>query len=121
MASVKLAAMLLGCLWMVMDGCTPDRSMRAVAGPYQTWNEVIERWIGGATADLYLELGPPNLHPHTHANGMTEMVWDYAIDHMPGQAEEYQLLPLGGGSNCQVHFFADAEGIVQAGSLVGCD
>ncbi|MBU6432031.1 MAG: hypothetical protein KJS98_01800 [Nitrospirae bacterium] len=124
MASMKLVAMILGCLWMLTGGCTPDRSKRDVAGPYQTWNEVIERWIGGKTADLYLELGPPNLHPHELENGMTEMVWDYSIDRMPGQADEYHLLPLelyGGTIDCQVHFFADAEGIVREGHLVGCD
>ena len=124
MASLKLVAMILSCLWMLTGGCTPDRSKRDVAGPYQTWNEVIERWIGGKTTDLYLELGPPNLHPHELENGMNEMVWDYAIARMPGQADEYSLLPLtlyGGTIDCQVHFFADAEGIVREGHLVGCD
>jgi hypothetical protein len=124
MVSLKLAGMVLVCLWMFTGGCTPDRSTRTAAGPYQTWNDVIERWIGGKTADLYLELGPPNLNPHELDNGMTEMVWDYAIDRMPGQADEYHLLPLalyGGTINCQVHVFADAEGIVRKGNLVGCD
>ena len=49
---------------------------------------------------------------------MTEMAWDYVIDRMPGQADEYHLLPLtlyGGTINCQVHFLADAEGIVREG------
>lgn len=124
MASLKQVAMILGCLWMLTGGCTPDRSTRTAAGPYQTWNDVIERWIGGKTTDLYLELGPPNLHPHEREDGMTEMVWDYAIHRMPGQADEYHLLPLslyGGTINCQVHFFADTEGIVREGHLVGCD
>ncbi len=74
MASLKLVAMILGCLWMLTGGCTADRSKRIASGPYQTWNDVIERWIGGKTTDLYLELGPPNLHPHELENGMTEMV-----------------------------------------------
>ena len=124
MDSLKLVAMILGCLWMLTGGCTPDRSNRIAAGPYQTWNEVIERWIGGKTTDLYLELGPPNLHPHELENGMTELVWDYAVDRMPGQADEYHLLPLTlsrGTINCQVHFLADAEGIVKEGYLVGCE
>jgi hypothetical protein len=107
---------------MLTGGCIPDRSKRDVAGPYKTWNDVIERWIGGQTADLYVELGPPNLHPHELENGMTEMVWDYAIDRMPGQADNYDLLPLyGENMDCQVHFFADAEGVVREGHLVGCE
>jgi hypothetical protein len=122
MASLKHAAMILGCLWLLTGGCTPDRSKRDVAGPYKTWNDVIERWIGGNTADLYVELGPPNLHSLELENGMTEMVWDYAIDRMPGQADYYDLLPLyGENMDCQVHFFADAEGVVREGHLVGCE
>ena len=84
---------------------------------------MIERWIGGNTPDLYVELGPPNLHPGELEDGMTEMVWDYAIDRKPGQADYYDLLPLsphGGTIDCQVHFFADAEGLVKEGHLVGC-
>jgi hypothetical protein len=122
MASLRQAVVILGCLWMLTGGCIPDRSKRDVAGPYKTWNDVIERWIGGNTADLYVELGPPNLHPHELENGMTEIVWDYAIDRMPGQADSYDLLPLyGENMDCQVHFLADEEGIVREGHLVGCE
>lgn len=32
-----------------------------VKGIYQTWDDVITRWIGKHKEDLYLELGPPNL------------------------------------------------------------
>ncbi|MEP6957248.1 MAG: hypothetical protein ABI980_00835 [Nitrospirota bacterium] len=120
---MKKIAIIVGCVWLLIGSCTADRSKRDVAGPYNTWNEVIERWIGGKISDLYVELGPPNLHPHKLENGMTEMVWDYAVDRMPGQADYYDMLPLslyGGTIDCQVHFFADAEGIVKEGHLVGC-
>ena len=84
-----------------------EAAKRDVIGPYKTWDEVISRWIGGRTSDLYVELGPPNLHPHELDNGMTEMAWDFGIDRMPGQADAYELLPVFGQDvNCQIHFFA---------------
>ena len=47
---------------------------------YSTWDDVINRWIGKQKADLYLELGPPNLHPKEAEDGTIEMVWDMTID-----------------------------------------
>jgi hypothetical protein len=52
---------------------------------------------------------------------MTEMVWDFGIDRMPGQADEYGLLPMYGFENCHLYFFADQEGIVRSGKRVGCE
>jgi hypothetical protein len=93
-----------------------------VAGPYQTWDEVINRWVGGQVSDLYVELGPPNLHPHQREDGTIEMIWDFAIDRMPGQADAFDLLPLYGGNvNCQIHFFVDVTGKVLKGERVGCE
>jgi hypothetical protein len=113
------------CLWLVIIGCvaeSKDAAKRDVIGPYKTWDDVISRWIGGRTSDLYVELGPPNLHPHELDNRMTEMVWDFGIDRMPGQADVYDLLPLYGENvNCQIHFFADAKGIITKGEKVGCE
>jgi hypothetical protein len=44
------------------------------------------------------------------------------IDRMPGQADEYNLLPLYNTSvNCQLVFFADAEGMIKSGRRIGCD
>jgi hypothetical protein len=87
-----------------------EAAKRDVIGPYKTWDEVISRWIGGRTSDLYVELGPPNLHPHELDNGMT------------GQADAYELLPVFGQDvNCQIHFFADAQGIITKGEKVGCE
>jgi hypothetical protein len=49
------------------------------------------------------------------------MVWDFGIDRMPGQADEFNLLPLYGGDvNCQIHFFADPKGTILRGDRVGC-
>lgn len=45
-----------------------------VAGIYQTWDDVITRWIGKPKDDLYLELGPPNLHPKEAEDGTIERV-----------------------------------------------
>ncbi|BCA54554.1 hypothetical protein W02_16940 [Nitrospira sp. KM1] len=119
----RMAVTVMGCcLFVTMAGCAADTSKRDVAGPYQTWDDVIKRWIGGKTPDLYIELGPPNLHPHELEDGRTEMVWDFGIDRMPGQADYYDILPLYGGNlNCQLHFIADKEGIIQEGHRVGCE
>jgi hypothetical protein len=122
MMGLHVPAILLGCLILVAGGCVADKNPRDVAGPYITWDNVIKRWIGGNVTDLYVELGPPNLHPHELEDGRIEMVWDFGIDRMPGQADAFNLLPLYGGNvNCQVHFFANQKGIVKDGSLVGCD
>ncbi len=92
-----------------------------VSGIYQTWDDVITRWIGKHKEDLYLELGPPNLHPKEAEDGTMEMVWDMTIDRMPGQADEYDTLPLYGGVDCRLIFFADKAGIVTSGRRNGCD
>ena len=108
----------------MVTGCateSKDAAKRDVAGPYQTWDDVIKRWVGGQVTDLYVELGPPNLHPHLMEDGTVQMVWDFAIDRMPGQADAYGLLPLYGGNvNCQLHFFADQAGKILRGERVGC-
>jgi hypothetical protein len=43
-----------------------------VSGIYQTWDDVIARWIGKHKEDLYLELGPPSLHPKEAEDGTVE-------------------------------------------------
>jgi hypothetical protein len=108
----------------IVGGCateSKDAAKRDVAGPYQTWDDVIARWTGGQVTDLYVELGPPNLHPHQMEDGTIQMVWDFGIDRMPRQADAYNLLPLYGGDvNCQLHFFADQKGTILRGARVGC-
>lgn len=114
------SAVVLG-LAILATACATG-SQPGVSGPYQTWDEVITRWVGANKQDLYYELGPPNLHPKELPDGMTEMVWDMTIDRMPGQADEYHLLPLYNTSvNCQLVFFADPEGIIKSGRRNGCD
>jgi hypothetical protein len=114
-----VAAALL-CLFLVVSGCASG-PQPGVPGPYNTWDDVINKWIGAKKVDLYYELGPPNLHPHELDNGLTEMVWDLSIDRMPGQADEYETLPLNRGYGCRLMFFADAEGIIRSGRHFGCD
>jgi hypothetical protein len=53
--------------------------------------------------------------------GVTEMAWNFGIDRMPGQADEYGLLPMYGFENCKLLFFADATGTVTSGKRVGCE
>jgi hypothetical protein len=117
-----LWALCLACA--VLYGCateSKDAAKRDVAGPYQTWDDVIKRWVGGQVTDLYVELGPPNLHPHQMEDGTIQMVWDFGIDRMPGQADAYDLLPLYGGNvNCQIHFFSNLKGTILRGERVGC-
>lgn len=111
-------AVLAGCA----TGESKDAAKRDVAGPYQTWDSVIKRWVGGQVSDLYVELGPPNLHPHQMEDGTIQMVWDFGIDRMPGQADAYDLLPLYGGTvNCQLYFFADQKGTILRGERIGCE
>lgn len=111
-----LCAAIIGCATE-----SKDAAKRDVTGPYQTWDDVIKRWVGGQVTDLYVEIGPPNLHPHSHEDGTVEMVWDFSIDRMPGQADAYNLLPLYGSNvNCQLHFFADTKGTILRGEKVGC-
>jgi len=121
----RSSVLIAGCLCAAVMGCvseSKDAAKRDVSGPYQTWDDVISRWIGGSAPDLYVELGPPNLHPHELENGVTEMVWDFSLRRTPGQADAYGLLPLYGQKvNCQLHFFADAKGIITKGEKVGCD
>ena len=107
-------------LLLVVFGCASANDP-GVKGNYATWDDVIDRWIGKQVSDLYLELGPPNLHPHEIDEGMTEMVWDFGVDRMPGQADEYGLLPMYGAENCRLAFFADSKGIVRSGKRIGCE
>ena len=117
-----------GCLaWLLtaaLVGCvteSKDAAKRDVAGPYQTWDAVINRWIGGQVTDLYVELGPPNLHPHQLEDGTVELAWDFGLDRMPGQADAYNVLPLYGGNvYCQLHFFSDPKGSILRGDRIGC-
>lgn len=120
--SILTAALTGSLLCTTIAGCVADTAIRDVAGPYPTWDDVIQRWIGGTQSALDLKLGPPNLIPRMLADGNTEMVWDFSIDRMPGQADEYHLLPLYGSDvTCQIRFIADPNGIIHAGTRVGCD
>ncbi len=113
------ALLIVGVLAMVY-GCAVSRDP-GVAGIYQTWDDVIDRWIGKQKTELYYELGPPNLHPKELDDGTIEMVWDMTIDRMPGQADDYRSLPLYSGVNCQLVFVSNREGMITAGRRIGCD
>ena len=115
-----LSVLVLFLVYLILPACKTG-SDSGVTGIYQTWDDVITRWIGKHKEDLYLELGPPNLHPKEAEDGTTEMVWDMTIDRMPGQADEYNTLPLYGGVDCRLIFFADKQGIVTSGHRNGCD
>jgi hypothetical protein len=109
---------LLG-LMLLIGSCGTDRTP-GLAGIYQTWDDVVTRWIGRQKADLYLELGPPQFHKQS-GDGMEELVWDMTLPSLPGQAEIYGTLPLYGGVDCRLFFFADPEGLIRAGHRDGCD
>lgn len=106
-------------LALLTGGCASNQGP-GVAGIYQTWDDIITRWVGRQMADLYLELGPPQLHREAQ-DGMQELVWDMTLPSLPGQAEMYGTLPLYGGVDCRLFFFADAQGVIKAGRRVGCD
>lgn len=121
MARLLALSLLLISALILPSGCT-NTMQPGVTGFYQTWDNVINRWIGKNKKDLYYELGPPNLHPHTSADGMEEMGWDFTIDRMPGQADEYNLLPMYGANvSCRLIFIADANDLIRSGRRIGCD
>jgi hypothetical protein len=68
----------------------------------------------------YYELGPPNLHAIQRTDKQTELVWDMTIDRMPGQADEYGLLPLTCSQTCRLLFVARQDGIIESGKRIGC-
>lgn len=104
---------------LLSHGCATARGP-GLTGFYQTWDEVITRWIGQQKADLYYELGPPQFHKQAE-DGMEELVWDMTLPSLPGQAEIYNTLPLYGGVDCRLVFFADQAGLIKAGQRVGCE
>ena len=90
-------------------------------GVYQTWDDVVNRWIGQHRDKLGYELGPPTFHKESD-DGFTELVWDMTYPNAPGQARMYNLLPLYGGNvNCKLIFVADSNGVIVKGERVGCD
>lgn len=107
--------------WLCLSagGCAAGQGP-VLAGFYQTWDDVITRWIGQQKTDLYYELGPPQFHKEA-PDGMEELVWDMTLPSLPGQAEFYGTLPLYGGVDCRLFFFADARGIITSGRREGCD
>ena len=106
-------------LCLPSGGCATDHGP-VLAGVYQTWDEVIDRWIGKQKVDLYYELGPPQFHKEA-PDGMEGLVWDMTLPSLPGQAEIYDTLPLYGGMDCRLFFFVDAQGVIKSGRRVGCD
>lgn len=114
---LRLLAFLFLCL--PSGGCAADHGP-VLAGIYQTWDEVIDRWIGKQKVDLYYELGPPQFHKE-EPNGMEELVWDMTLPSLPGLAEIYGTLPLYGSiMDCRLFFFVDASGVIKSGRRVGC-
>lgn len=107
----------------VTVGCaTDDPKDPSVKGIYQTWDDVINRWIGQPKDKLFYELGPPTFHQKESTDGFSEMMWDMTIPSLPGQAEAYGTLPLYGMDvNCKLVFIADQDDIIRSGRRIGCD
>lgn len=114
---LRLLACLTLCL--VSGGCATNQGP-VLAGVYQTWDDVITRWIGKEKTDLYYELGPPQFHKEAQ-DGTEELVWDMTLPSLPGQAEIYDTLPLYGGLDCRLFFFANAQGVITSGRRLGCE
>lgn len=107
-------------LWLLPTwGCVAAGDP-GLTGVYQTWDSVIDRWIGKSKTDLFLELGPPQFHKEAD-NGAEELVWDMTLPGMPGLAQTYNTLPLYGGVDCRLLFLADVSGIIQSGKRDGCN
>jgi hypothetical protein len=106
-------------LLLLFNGCATDKGP-VLAGVYQTWDDVITRWVGKEKTDLYYELGPPQFHKEAQ-DGTEELVWDMTLPSLPGLAEIYDTLPLYGGIDCRLFFFADAQGVITSGQREGCE
>ncbi len=104
-------------------GCaTEDPKDPSLKGIYQTWDDVVNRWIGQPKDKLFYEIGPPTYHQKESSDGYTEMMWDMTLSSLPGQAESFGTLPLYGTDvNCKLVFIADQDGIIRSGRRVGCD
>ena len=61
-------------------------------------------------------MGPPNLHAVQLTDKQTDLVWDMTIDRMPGQVDEYGLLPLTRSQTCRLLFVAGQDGIIESGN-----
>ena len=107
-------------LALLTAGCaTDDPKDPSLKGVYQTWDDVIARWIGQPKDKLFYEIGPPNFHQKESSDGYTEMMWDMTIPSMPGQAEAFNTLPLYGADvNCKLIFIADQDGLVSTLAIV---
>lgn len=111
--------MIVLALLLLIESCATDEGP-VLSGIYQTWDDVITRWIGQQKTDLYYELGPPQFHKEAQ-DGTEELVWDMTLPSLPGQAELYDSLPLYGGVDCRLFFFADAREVIQSGRREGCE
>jgi hypothetical protein len=104
------------------SGCATGPPDPGVQGNYQTWDDVIKRWIGKRRDHLFYELGPPNLHDRQLDHGYVEMMWDMALPSMQGQANEYGTLPMYGSDlDCKLAFVANDQGVIVTGRRIGCD
>jgi hypothetical protein len=101
---------------------TPEERKKdpVASGIYQTWDDVVNRWIGQPEDKLGYEFGPPTFHKES-SDGFTELVWDMTYPNASGQAEMYNTLPLYGGVNCSLVFIVDQDHIVRSGRRIGCD
>jgi hypothetical protein len=107
-------------LILLNGGCATGRGP-VLTGVYQTWDDVIYRWIGQRKVDLYYELGPPQFHKEA-PDGTEELIWDMTLPSLPGLAEIYGTLPLYGSIlDCRLFFFVTAQGVIKSGQRVGCD
>jgi len=117
---MKVTQVVLLAVVVAVIGCTPWPDP-GVGGPYRSWDEVIHRWIGKSEKDLFYELGPPNVHSGEMVPSKDhQLIWDMTVDRMPGQADEYNLLPLTQSQTCQLIFLADPDGTIRSGRRVGC-
>lgn len=120
-----LKKILIAAVALAAAGCaeTPEELKKDPVdrGIYQTWDDVINRWIGQKRELLGDELGPPTFHKEA-ADGTTELIWDMTYPNAPGQAQMYNLLPLYGGNvNCKLVYIVNPDGIVVSGHRIGCD
>ncbi len=77
----RLAVVVLSLVVSVLvEGCATE-SGPVRSGCYDTWDDVIDRWIGKQKSDLYYELGLPQFHKEA-MDGMAGVVWDLTLPNL---------------------------------------
>ena len=93
-SSDEISFLLAILLWLPRQ-CLQDQLRSCVAGNLSNLGRCDFAVDRQAQGRFVFRAWPPNLHPkEAQKTATVEMAWDMTIDRMPGQADEYNTLPL---------------------------